>query len=640
MPPSLRKYTPVPFHAVKINDSFWSPRIQVNREVTLATEYSQLKDTGRIDAFRKEWTPGKTPLPHFFWDSDVAKWIEATSYSLASHPDGDLDALLDEVIALIASAQEADGYLNTYFSVVEPEGKFTDLRDAHELYCAGHLIEAAVAHFQATGKRTLLNPMIRYVDLIGSVFGCGPGQKQGYCGHEEIELALVKLYRATGEGRFLELSRYFVDQRGQAPVYFDQETAELARMGKKNHFAPYFEQSMGSRFDYRYVQAHVPVREQSVVGGHAVRAMYLFSAMADLAGETGDAALLAACERLWDNLVHRRMYLTGGIGNSRSNEGFTFDYDLDNETAYAETCAAVGLVLWSHRLLQLSCDSRYADVMERALYNGVISGISLDGKSFFYVNPLASTGGHHRQPWFDCACCPPNVARLLASLGEYIYAISNEDIAVHLYAAGEAKFAFRGQNVSLTQTTRYPWDGEVTLRIGLETADRFGLKLRLPGWCRSARAAVNGQPVDSAAGKELGYLRIERDWQPGDVVQLILDMPVERVYAHPSIRQNAGKVALQRGPIVFCLEQADHAAPLVHLRLPAGATVEASFAPDRLGGVIVLKALACAEVSAGWENAPYQTVPPATEDIPLTAVPYYTWDNREPGAMLVWIAEK
>jgi uncharacterized protein len=639
MPPALRKYTPVPFHAVTIKDAFWTPRIQVNREVTLPTEYGQLKQTGRIDAFRKAWVPGSTPVPHFFWDSDVAKWIEAASYSLASHPDASLDALLDEVIALIAAAQEPDGYLNTYFSVVEPDNKFTDLRDAHELYCAGHLIEAAVAHFQATGKRSLLNPIIRYVDLIGSVFGCGPGQKHGYCGHEEIELALVKLYRATGEDRFLELSRYFVDERGQAPVYYIQETAALARRGQKNHFAPYFEQTMGPTFDNRYVQAHIPVREQSIVGGHAVRAMYLFCAMADLAGESGDEALLAACARLWDNLVNRRMYLTGGIGNSRTNEGFTFDYDLDNESAYAETCAAVGLVFWSHRLLQLSCDSRYADVLERALYNGVISGISLDGKSFFYVNPLASLGSHHRQPWFDCACCPPNVARLLASLGEYIYALSAEDIAVHLYVSGTAKFNFRGQAVTLAQETRYPNAGVVTLTLGLETPARFGLKLRLPGWCRSAQVSVNGQPIATNTARELGYLRIEREWQPGDSITLELAMPVERIYAHPSIRQDAGKVALQRGPLVFCLEQVDQPAPLTHLRLPRDAKIDAHFDPDLLGGVTVLTAQAHAETAAGWDQSPYQSTPPTQTPVQLTAIPYFTWDNRAPGAMAVWITE-
>ncbi len=635
-----RQYTPVPFHAVKIEDEFWSPRLKVNREVTLPTEYHQLEETGRIDAFRLDWRPGKTPIPHYFWDSDVAKWIEAASYSLASHPDPVLEDLLDDVIALIASAQQPDGYLNIYFTVVEPEMRFRDLRDAHELYCAGHLIEAAVAHYQATGKRTLLDPLIRYVDLIGSIFGSGPGQKRGYPGHEEIELALVKLYRATGESRFFELSRYFVDERGQQPHYYDLETSSLAKEGKKNHSAAYFEHTMGSQFDNRYCQAHLPVREQSIVGGHAVRAMYLFSAMADIAGETGDEKLLATCERLWDNLVNKRMYLTGGIGNSRGNEGFTFDYDLDNETAYAETCAAVGLVLWSHRLLQLTCDRRYADVMERALYNGVISGISLDGESFFYVNPLASTGSHHRQPWFDCACCPPNVARLLASLGEYVYAASGDEIAVHLYGGGKAAFSFRGQKVNLEQQTRYPWEGEVVLKIGLEQPAHFGLKLRIPGWCRSFQASVNGKAIETDKAKvERGYLCIERDWQPGDEVAVTFGMPVERIYAHPSLRQDAGKTALQRGPLVFCLEQVDQLTPLAHIRLPRQAEIEATFNPQILGGVTVLTAKAAVQDPEEWQGELYKTSPANGKETVITAVPYYTWDNRDPGAMEVWIPE-
>ncbi len=637
--PVRRHFRPVPFTRVILSDEFWGPRLRVNREVTLPTQYQQLKQTGRIDAFRLDWKPGQEPKPHFFWDSDVAKWIEAASYSLAAHPDPALDALLDEVIGLIASAQQADGYLNIYFTVVEPENRFTDQRDAHELYCAGHLMEAAAAHYHATGKRTLLNPICRYADLIGQVFGRSAGQKRGYCGHEEIELALVKLYHATGERRYLELSRYFVDQRGQQPHYFDAETRLLVSQGKLHHSDDYFRRSMPGQFDYRYNQSHLPVREQTTVGGHAVRAMYLFSGMADLAGETGDVGLLTACQTLWENLCAKRMYLTGGIGDSRTNEGFTGDYELPNETAYAETCAAVGLVFWSHRMLQLACDGRYTDTMERALYNGVISGISLDGQRFFYENPLASLGSHHRQGWFDCACCPPNVARLLASLGEYVYSTSESELAVHLYVQSQADVTVGGQAVQVSQTTRYPWEGDVSLRLHMDQPLKFGLRLRLPGWCRSAQLAVNGDGVKIEHHLEHGYIRLERMWQPGDEVRLSLDMPVERVYAHPNVRQNVGSVALQRGPLVYCLEQADQTASVNRLGLPQAAKLESHFEPSVLDGVVVVKAEGICLLETGFEAALYAHQPPAWQPCALTAVPYYAWDNREPGAMRVWIPE-
>ena len=632
-------YRPVPFTQVQLSGEFWGPRLRVNREVTLSTEYQQLKQTGRIDAFKLLWQPGQQPVPHFFWDSDVAKWIEAASYSLAQYPDPALDALLDEVIALIASAQQPDGYINIYFTVVEPGNRFSDLRDAHELYCAGHLMEAAVAHFQATGKRTLLDPICRYADLIERTFGRGGGQKRGYCGHEEIELALVKLYHATGEKRYLDLSRYFVDERGQAPHYFDQETQRLKAQDKSHHSGDYFEQTMGHQFDYRYNQSHLPVREQTVVGGHAVRAMYLFSAMADLAGETGDPTLLKACEVLWENLCTRRMYLTGGIGDSRTNEGFTGDYMLPNETAYAETCAAVGLVFWNHRMLQLTGDGRYADIIERALYNGVISGISLDGKRFFYENPLASLGAHHRQDWFDCACCPPNVARLLASLGQYVYSTSDTDLAVHLYIEGQATVNLAGQPVHLSQRTRYPWDGTVVIRLDMDAPAGFGLRLRLPGWCRSASLAVNGQAVNLAGRVEQGYVRLEQTWQPGDEVQLTLVMPVERVYAHPNVQPDAGKVALQRGPLVYCIEQTDLAAPLERIVLPRSAALKASFEPDLLGGVVAVTAEGAEPMVEDWESTLYRPDPPQFRPTRLVAVPYFAWDNREPGPMRVWLPE-
>jgi len=634
-------YTPIPFPSVTINDEFWSPRQRTNRERTLPIEYQQCKDTGRIDAFRLNWKPGQPNPPHIFWDSDVAKWIEAVAYSLATHPDPALDALLDEVIALITAAQQPDGYLNVHFTVVEPEKRWSNLRDWHELYCAGHLIEAAVAHYKATGKRSLLDVLCRYADYIASVFGTGEDQKHGYCGHEEIELALVKLWRVTGNAKYLAQARYFVDERGRQPHYYDQEA--LVRGDDPANF--WAARGLPAELRYSYLQAHLPVGQQHEVTGHAVRAMYLYSAMTDLAGETGDEGLLTALHALWEDVCTRKLYLTGGIGPSRQNEGFTQPYDLPNETAYAETCAAIGLVFWNHRMLQLDCDRIYTDVMERALYNGVISGVSLDGEKFFYENPLASLGSHHRQAWFDCACCPPNLARILASLGEYIYSQNDTDLTVHLYVQGSASARIGEHAVTIHQETRYPWEGTVNLTFDLESPAQFGLKLRLPGWCRSAHLSVNGTPVSfqtgaAASGIQGGYLRIERQWKPGDSVRFEMDMPIERVYAHPDVQQDSGQVALQRGPLVYCLEQIDNPTPLQHINLPQDADLTVQFDPDLLGGMVSIHGPALAVDTSDWEGKLYSTTPASLIPCTFTAIPYFAWDNRQPGSMRVWLNEK
>lgn len=621
-----RNYTPLSFTQVSIEDEFWAPRLRTNRERTIPIQYEQCKNTGRFDAFRLNWKPGMEPVPHIFWDSDVAKWIEAASYTLATHPDPRLESQLDEIIALVASAQMPDGYLNTHFTVVEPDQRWTNLRDRHELYCAGHLIEAAAAHFQATGKRALLDVLCRYADHIDRTFGPRPGQKRGYPGHEELELALVKLYRLTGEQRYLELSRYFVEERGRQPHYFDLE-ARARREDPGKFWAG----------TYTYMQAHVPVREQHQVAGHAVRAMYLYSALADLAGETGDRSLLETCRELWLHLCNRNLYITGGIGPSPANEGFTADYDLPNETAYAETCAAVGLVFWNQRLLQLECDSRYADVLERALYNGVLSGVSLDGERFFYENPMSSRGDHHRRAWFDCACCPPNLARLLASLGQYVYAQSDRELVVHLYVQGRGRFSVAGQGVLLHQETRYPWEGRVALRFDMEHPAAFALKLRIPGWCRQAALKVNTEPMEITPLLERGYVTLERIWQPSDQVELQLEMPVERMHAHPDVRQDAGLVALQRGPLVYCLEAVDHSEPLQRILLPRAAQFSSHFEPELLGGITVIRAEALAADPSGWEETLYRPQGPGLTPCRLTAIPYYAWDNRQPGQMRVWL---
>ncbi|MDW8351804.1 MAG: glycoside hydrolase family 127 protein [Anaerolineae bacterium] len=622
-----RKLAPLPFTCVKLSDRFWAPRVEVNRTVTLPAEYAMCESTGRIAAFDLKWTPGDPNPPHIFWDSDVAKWIEAASYALATHPDRSLDDLLDRVIARIAKAQQPDGYLNTHYIVFERAGldrRWTNLRDNHELYCAGHLIEAAVAHYQATGKPTLLEVACRYADYIDRVFGRGRGKLRGYCGHEEIELALVKLYRVTAERRYLRLAQYFVDERGRKPHYFDIEARKRGEDPARFRFG-----------SYEYNQSHIPVREQRVVTGHAVRAMYLYSAMADLAGETGDASLLAACERIWHSVVDERMYITGGIGPSASNEGFTVAYDLPDETAYAETCAAIGMVFWNHRMLQFDGDGRYADVMERALYNGTISGVSLDGTRFFYENPLASPGDHHRQPWFDCACCPPNIARLIASVGGYFYSTDDDGVWAHLYAAGDAVFPDRG--LTITQITDYPWDGRVTLRLTPDEPRKFTLHLRIPGWCARYTLQVNGSPMANLRPRN-GYVAITRAWRAGDEVLLNLDMPVQLMRAHPSVRQMTGRVAVQRGPLVYCLESADNPiSPLDRISLPLNMRWRTEHRPELLGGVTVLRGRAQVD-DAAWRGGLYAPAQPVKrKSVEITAVPYCVWDNRAPGEMRVWL---
>ncbi len=626
---------PVSFQNVRLTDNFWALRQARNVSVTLPAEFENMRNTGHLDALKLGWKPGDPNPPHIFWESDLAKWAEAAAYALALQPDPAMQAALDETIDLLAQAQQPDGYLNAHFTVVEPDKRFANLRDTHELYCAGHLIEAGVAHYETTGSRKFLDIVARYADYIDSMFGPEEGKIHGYDGHQEIELALVRLYHATGDERYLRLSSYFIDARGTQPHFFDAEA--VARGDDPSDFWAK---------TYEYNQSHKPVREQSVIVGHSVRALYMLSAMADLARETGDETLLAACERLYDSLTGRRMYVTGGIGSSRKNEGFTSDYDLPNDDAYAETCASIALVFWMRRMLQLDLDGKYADTMERALYNGFLSGISLHGDTFYYVNKLdhrqvAHAGEHEyysgqRKGWFGCACCPPNIARLIASVGGYAYGQSDEAAVVHLYIAGEAQLEVGGRRVLLRQRTEYPWDGAVTLTVEPETAADFALKLRIPGWGRGYTLRVNGAAVDAPVEK--GYAVVQRTWQAGDTVELALEMAVERVYSDPRVRVNRGRVALMRGPLVYCLEGEDNGADLDAVRIPRDASWQAEYAADLLGGVTVLRGEGRRQRSFG-EGELYRTLPPEEEPVALTAVPYYAWSNRAPGDMLVWVRE-
>jgi DUF1680 family protein len=643
----INKFEPVALRKVSIEGGFWGPRQATNRYITLPIEYQQCKTTGRIDAWRLVWKPGQPNPPHHFWDSDVAKWIEAAAYTLGSgadlHPgaaaDSQLETIVDEVIDLIAAAQQGDGYLNTHFTVVEPQNRWKNLRDMHELYCAGHLIEAAVAYCEATGKHKFLDVMCRYTDHIGSIFGPDEGQKRGYPGHPELELALVKLYRATGEGRYLQLAQFFVDERGQKPYYFDLEAQARGEQAR-----PWWGK------DYGYFQAHLPLREQQTAEGHAVRAMYLFSGAADVAGETGDETLLAACRRLWANVAGRRMYITGGLGSSEVGERFTMDYDLPNETAYTETCAAIGLVFWAHRMLHLDGQGAYADAMERALYNGVLSGVSLDGKRFFYANPLVVYPPAYafrskgvttptRQEWFDCACCPPNIARLLASLGQYVYSQNAEEAYVHLYVQSSAELKVSGQRVTLKQETDYPWGERVHLLVESQSPLEFTLALRIPGWCREAAVAVNGASLNVSSVSTKGYARIRRLWQPGDHVTLQLPMPVEIVETHPRVRMNVGRVALQRGPLVYCLEEVDNGPDLADIAVRRDTPFDAKMASDLLGGVTILIGVGERRAVQSWGEDLYRAEASPVEPWPIVAVPYYAWCNRKPGEMSVWLRQ-
>ena len=590
--PKFRKLSAVPFTEVKLQDEFWAPRIQTNRQKSLPHNFKWCEQTGRISNFVK--AAGKMPGKFegiFFNDSDVYKVLEGAAYSLADQRDPALEKTVDEVIAKIASAQQPDGYLLCYFILVAPDKKWTNLKDMHELYCAGHMIEGAVAHFRATGKKDFLDVAVKLADHIDNTFG--PGKKCGTSGHEEIELALVKLYQLTGQQRYLDLARFFIDVRG------DQSKRKL--------YGPYH-------------QDHVPVRQQSEVVGHAVRAMYLYSGVADVASCTGDQALVATMDRIWKSVALRKLYITGGIGARHAGEAFGDDYELPNESAYCETCAAIGLALWAHRLNLMHGDAQYADVLERAIYNGILSGIALDGQHFFYVNPLSSGGGHHRQEFFGCACCPSNVVRFVPSIPGYVYAAGEGGIYVNLYAAGTGKVALGQQTIKLTQETRYPWDGRIKLTVDPPQPAEFALCLRIPGWCQGAKLTVAGQPVEKL-DLDKGYARVRRTWKAGDVVELDLPMPVERIEAHPRVKADAGRVAVQRGPIVYCFEAVDNGGRAKNVVLPREPKFTTEHRKDLLGGVTVVQGV-------------------ARDGQKIVAVPYCVWDHRQPGQMAVWVRQE
>ncbi|MBB6734187.1 glycoside hydrolase family 127 protein [Cohnella zeiphila] len=591
----------VPFTKVKIDDVFWRPRLDVLREVTIQACLAQCEETGRIANFAKAAGLMEGEFEGiYFNDSDVYKVLEGAAYLLMSNRDPELEAEADRIIELIAAAQEPDGYLCTYYTLVAPESKWTDM-EKHEMYNGGHLIEAAVAYYEATGKRKLLDTACRLADHYDSVFG--PGKRHWVEGHEEIELALVKLYRVTQEERYWKLALWLLEERGRG--------LGKGMIWDKEEWGP------------AYCQDDVPVRDIERVTGHAVRAMYLYTAMADVVHASGDPAYVDALHRVWAHTVERNMYVTGGIGPSRHNEGFTHDYDLPNETAYCETCAAIAMAFWNHRMNLLFGDAKYADVVEREMYNGALAGISLSGDKFFYVNPLASKGDHHRVEWFGTSCCPTNLVRYLPSIGQYAYARTDDGLAVNQFLNGEAEFeAGGGLRVKLKQTTNYPWDGKVELAVNPERTGSFVVRLRVPGWCRGYKLKVGGESVSGAeALTDRGYLVLDREWSPGDSIVLELDMPVEAVRARAEVEADRGRMAVQRGPVVYCVEQADNP-DLTYddFTLSAREPLHLHYRPDLLGGVTVL---------AGKEHS----------GKPCVLIPYYAWDNREAGFMQVWIRE-
>ncbi|QJD82889.1 glycoside hydrolase family 127 protein [Cohnella herbarum] len=641
---------------VYIQDDFWNGYSELVRQTVIPYQWEALNDriegaepshairNFRIAAGLKEGEFGG----FVFQDSDLAKWLEAVGFSLRHHPDPELEKIADDVIDLIGQAQHENGYLNTYYTIKEPGKQWTNLYEAHELYCAGHMIEAAVAYFEATGKRKLLDIVCRFADLIDNQFGTKPGQIRGYCGHQEIELALVKLYRVTGEQRYVNLSRYFIDERGSKPNYFFEEWERRGRTS-------YWVQGTTSEPNLEMYQSHLPVREQSAAVGHSVRAVYMYSAMADLARLTGDAKLREACERLWANTTGKQMYITGGIGSTHLGEAFSFDYDLPNDTVYAETCASIGLIFWARRMLQIEAKSEYADVMERALYNNVLGSMSKDGKHFFYVNPLEvwpdasakNPDRHHvkavRQKWFGCSCCPPNVARLLSSLSDYIYDVSDDGKTVyaHLFIGSEVSFELAGRSVTLRQRSELPWNGKVEFEVSIPDGGdgaEFELALRVPGWFQSRLPVmkVNGETQNYRVDN--GYAKAEQIWSEGDRVEWLLPLETKLIAAHPLIRADAGKAAIQRGPLVYCVEEADNVTPLSSFSLAEEPKLTESFVADLLDGCVIVEGDGLVVDDSVWsEGQPYQPLKDQTRPVRFKAIPYYLWGNRQPGEMSVWL---
>ncbi len=620
--------TPVPFTSVTIQDKFWKPRIDTAVNVTIPYDFEKCEETGRIDNFAK--AGGLMGGPHkgiFYDDSDVFKVVEGAAYALQIAPNHELESYVDKLIDKFAAAQEDDGYLYTARTIdpsnpPEPCGpeRWSNLVVNHELYNVGHMYEAAVAYYQATGKRKFLEVALKNADLIDSVFGAN--KLRDVPGHQEIEIGLVRLYRVTGDRKYLELARFFLDERGRA--------------NGRELYGP-------------YCQDHLPVIDQTEAVGHAVRAGYMYAGMTDIAALTGNAAYTSAVTALWENVVGKKLALTGGIGARHEGEAFGDNYELPNLTAYNETCAAQANILWNHRLFLLTGDAKYIDVLERALYNGFLSGVGMDGTSFYYVNPLACDGEYpfnrenamSRQPWYETSCCPTNVVRLLPSLSGYIYGLRDQALYVNLYVESEAAFELNGTDLSITQTTDYPWDGAVLINIAVSKPSAFSLKLRIPSF---AQSSPHGKPLPSdlyryldetadpvklsVDGEDIpveiqeGYAIVSRRWEGSARVRLSLPMPIRPVVAHPAVAELQDKVALERGPLVYALEGADNDASLLDLALDESSQLRAEHSPDLLGGLTIVHGSA---------------LDTQGRSLDFTAIPYYAWGHRGDGQMTVWL---
>ena len=615
---------PVPFTTVKVTDNFWGQRLQASREVTIPLAFSKCEETGRYENFVKAAHPSDTyKVEGFsFDDTDVYKTIEGASYSLQTYPDKKLQKYIDSVLVIVAGAQEPDGYLYTA-RTVNPKhphnwaGKerWVAVENlSHEFYNLGLMIEGAVAHYQATGKRNFLNIAIKYADCVCREIGNGPQQKKYVPGHQIAEMALVKLYMVTGDKKYLDQAKFFLDTRG----YTSRKDA--------------------------YSQAHKPVVEQDEAVGHAVRAVYMYSGMADVAAITGDSSYIKAIDKIWDNIVSKKIYITGGIGARHAGEAFGNNYELPNQSAYCETCAAIGNVYMNYRLFLLHGDAKYFDVLERTLYNGLISGVSLDGGSFFYPNPLSSNGKYSRKPWFGCACCPSNVSRFIPSLPGYVYAVKNDQVYVNLYLSNKAELKVDKKKILLEQETSYPWNGDIRLKITQGNQD-FTMKLRIPGWVRgnvlpgdlysytdnqkpAYQVSVNGQTVESDVND--GYLSIARKWKKGDVVEVHFDMIPRIVKANPKVEADHGRVAVERGPIVYCAEWPDNRFNVHSILLNQHPQFKVTDKPELLYGIrqITTDAQALSYDKAGKL---------VTKDVELTLIPYYAWAHRGEGDMEVWL---
>lgn len=588
---SLKMIEEVDFSQVRIQDNFWSPRLKKHITATLPVCIDQIENqTGRIRNFENAANGTGEHSGIFFDDSDVYKALEGMAYSLINNPDPELEKKTDQWIDKFAAAQQPDGYINTFYTLTGLDKRWSNM-DKHEMYCAGHMIEAGVAYYKATGKRKLLDVCIRMADHMMNTFG--PGKRHWVPGHEEIELALVKLYQVTGQENYLNFANWLLEERGHG----------------------YGSKGDEGEWDPIYYQDDKPVREMTDIAGHAVRCMYLYCGMADVAAIKRDSGYIAALNRLWDDVVLRNMYITGGIGSSRHNEGFTEDYDLPNLDAYCETCASVGMVLWNQRMNQLTGDSKYVDVLERSMYNGALAGISLTGDRFFYVNPLESKGNHHRQAWYGCACCPSQISRFLPSIGNYIYGTSKEAIWVNLYIGNSTEIQAGKNHMTLKQETDYPWNGEVKLTVSSTTPLNKEIRLRIPGWCKQYTLAVNGQ--QQTAPVEKGYAVVQKEWKDGDEISLHLEMPVEIVEADSRVKQNAGKRAIQRGPLVYCMEETDNTKDFDKSVITPQTAFNCNFETSLLNGVEIIQA--------------------TNGDKTISLIPYYAWDNREAGKMKVWI---